>query len=66
MRTGLSELHKGCCHFQNSGMISEEEPVPKQRSPYVPGSPVESGFKMLFSKLFYFSAPFVTVSRLLD
>ena len=37
-------------------MISEEEPVPKQRSrsPYVPGSSVESGFKMLFSKLFYF------------
>lgn len=51
--TGLLELHEGCCPFQNSCMISEEGPVPRQGSPFVPGSSVESSFSKLFSKLFF-------------
>lgn len=39
---------------QDSCMTPGKEPVPKQRNPYVPGSSVESSFKVLFSKLLYF------------
>lgn len=57
MSTGLLELHEDCCRFQNSCMISEQGPVPRQGSPFVPGSSVESSFNKLFSKLFYFHHP---------